>query len=249
MDYQEPRFFYLRIFLYLTLTSINFIISYSPVVLTFSWIFIDDFSLNILTVQFWVVLFSPVILFLVYLSGWAVFVLIHSKIICPFFLVPIKPGHYPLSKNITKLLAIRVSADQTTRMMLTPLDFMPLIVNRYLRPFFLRCYGVKVGKNVYFSRDNKVDASPLIEIGDNIIVGQLSVISCHFIAKQELVLDKVFIGHNVTIGDYAIILPGAILQNNIVIGPKAIVPKKHLEDGITFYHQPAIEMASTHELY
>ena len=248
VDNQEPKFFYLRIFLYLTLTALSFVGSYSPVILTFSWIFINHFSLNVLTIEFWIVLISPIIIFLVYLSGWTIFVLIHSKIICPTFLVQVKPGHYPLTNNMSKLLAIRVSADQTTRMMLIPLDFMPLIVNRYLRPFFLRCYGAKIGKNAYFSRDNKVDPLPLVEIGDNIVVGQLGTISCHFIAKQELILNKVAIGNNVTIGDYAIILPGATLEDNIDIGPKVVVPRKHLTDGITFYSQPGIEMISTHEI-
>lgn len=244
---QNPKFYTLRIFLYSSLTVLCFICSYSPAILTFGWIFTNNFSLNIFTIEFWIILVSPILLIIIYLTGWIIFVLIHSKIICPTFLVQTNPGHYPLSNEFSKLLAIRVSADQTARMMLTPLDFMPLVVNRYLRPFFLKCYGAKIGKNAYFSRDNKVDASPLIEIGDNIIVGQLGVISCHYIANEELVLDRVKIGNNVTIGDYAIILPGSILENNIIIGPKSVIPKKHLKNGSSFYNQPGIESDSTSE--
>lgn len=244
---QDPKFYPLRIFLYSSLTALCFIGSYSPVILTFTWIYSNLFSLNILTIGFWIILFSPILLLVIYLAGWTFFVVIHSKILCPIFLVKVKPGHYPLSRNSSKLLAIRVSADQTARMMLKPLDFMPLVVNRYLRPFFLRCYGAKIGKNAYIARDNKVDALPLIELGNNILVGQLGAISCHYIAKGELVLENIKIGDNVTIGDYAIILPGAILENNVIIGPKTVVPKKHLEKGVSFYHQPALEFVVKNE--
>lgn len=241
MIIQESKFYIIRIFFYFLFTALTFILSFTPVIITFGWIFFLDFSLNVFSLKFWLMFFSPIILTGIYLMGWFIFILIHSKVICPLFLVPVEPGVYPLSNKTTKLLAIRVSADQTARMMLIPLDFMPLVVNRYLRPIFFRCYGVKVGRNAYFSRDNKVDALPLIEIGDNIKVGQLGVISCHYIAQQNLVLQKITVGNNVTIGDYAIVLPGAILENDIVIDPKAVVPKKHLPDGSRFYNQPGIE--------
>lgn len=241
MNNQDSRFFSLRVLFYSLFTALIFILSFSPVIVIFGWIFILEFSLNIFSLKFWIIFFSPVILTTIYLVGWFTFIFIHSKVICPIFLVPVQPGVYPLSSKTTKLLAIRVSADQTARMMLIPLDFMPLVVNRYLRPIFFRCYGVKVGRNAYFSRDNKVDALPLIEIGDNIKVGQLGVISCHYIAQQSLVLQKITVGNNVTIGDYAIVLPGAILENDIIIDPKTVVPRKKLQNGARFYNQPGIE--------
>lgn len=245
---QEPRFFTLRVLFYSLCTALAFILSFTPVIIAFGWIFFLDFSLNVFSLKFWLMFFSPIILTAIYLMGWFTFIVIHSKVISPFFLVPVKAGIYPLSSKTTKLLAIRVSADQTARMMLIPLDFMPLVVNRYLRPIFFKCYGVKVGRNAYFSRVNKVDALPLIELGDNLKVGQLGVISCHYIAQQNLVLQKIIVGNNVTIGDYAIVLPGAILEDNTIIDPKTVVPRKHLPAGSRFYNAPGIEKISEENL-
>lgn len=166
------------------------------------------------------------------------FVIIHSEFIAPFFLPHVRPGRYPLSEKTTRLLVIRLSADQTARMMLQPLDFMPLVVNRYLRPFFLKRYGAKLGKNSYISRDNKIDASPLIHAGDNLVVGQLGLVSCHLIVKDELILNEVKIGNNVTIGGYAMIGPGSILEDDVIVGAGAVVPNKHIPKGATFYSQP-----------
>ena len=136
------------------------------------------------------------------------------------------------------MLVIRLSADQTSRMMLLPLDFMPLVVNRFLRPFFLRRYGAHIGKNSYISRDNKIDASPLIHAGNNLVVGQLGLVSCHLIVKGELILGEVQIGNNVTIGGYAMVGPGSILEDDVIIGAGAVVPNKHISKGATFYSQP-----------
>ena len=120
MNKDEPKFYYARVGMYSSLSALLFIIAFLPVLYTFSWIFVENFTLNIFNIKFWLLIISPIPLLVVYLSGWTVFTLIHSKIVCPVFLVPIKTGRYPLKNKNSKLLAIRVSADQTARMMLKP---------------------------------------------------------------------------------------------------------------------------------
>ena len=233
----NPRFYAFRVFSYSTMTALSFIFLFSPVVYTTA-LLISHFTNDIKNPDFWLLLFTPLILTLVYLVCWSLFVIFHSKFIVPFFLPAIKPGTYPINEKRTKLIVIRLSADQTARMLLLPLDFMPLVVNRYLRPFFLRRYGTKIGKNPYISRDNKIDASPLIFAGDNLIVGQLGLVSCHLIVKGELILNTVKLGHNVTIGGYALVGPGSIIEDDVIIGAGAVVPNKHIPKGAIYYSQP-----------
>lgn len=233
----KAHFYAFRVFSYSTCTAFGFIIFFSPIVYTVG-ILIRHFNLNVLSPDFWLIFFSPAILTVVYIFCWVLFVIAHSKFIVPFFLPAIKPGRYPLDQLETRLMVIRLSADQTARMLLTPLDFMPLVVNRYLRPFFLRRYGAKIGKNSYISRDNKIDASPLIHAGNNLVVGQLGLISCHLIVKGDLILNTVEIGDNVTIGGYALVGPGSVLEDDVIVGAGAVVPNKHVPKGATFYNQP-----------
>jgi hypothetical protein len=237
LDSKQPKFYTFRVFFYSTSTALAFIILFSPVIYTLGAI-LYHFSSEITDFYFWLIFFSPLFITVVYLLSWVTFVLVHSKFIVPFFLPKVKPGRYPLSDKATKLLVIRLSADQTARMMLIPLDFMPLVVNRFLRPFFLKRYGAKIGKNSYISRDNKIDASPLISAGDNLVVGQLGLVSCHLIVKGELILNEVKIGNNVTIGGYALVGPGSILEDDVIVGAGAVIPNKHIPKGATFYSQP-----------
>ena len=237
MESHQAHFYAFRVFNYSASTALSFIILFSPIIYTFG-IILSNFSIQVTSFYFWLIFFSTVILTIEYLLCWTAFVIVHSKFIVPFFLPPVKPGRYPLQENATKLLVIRLSADQTARMMLLPLDFMPLVVNRYLRPFFLKRYGAHIGRNSYISRDNKIDASPLIHAGDNLVVGQLGLVSCHLIVNKELILNDVRIGDNVTIGGYALVGPGSILEDNVVIGAGAVVPNKHIPKGALFYSQP-----------
>ena len=225
----KAHFYAFRVFSYSTCTALAFILF---------GLLIQHFNLSVTNPYFWIIFFSPAILTVVYIICWVLFVIAHSKFIVPFFLPTIKPGRYPLDQLETRLLVIRLSADQTARMLLTPLDFMPLVVNRYLRPYFLRRYGAKLGKNSYISRDNKIDASPLIHAGNNLVVGQLGLVSCHLIVKGELRLNTVEIGNNVTIGGFALVGPGSVLEDDVIVGAGAVIPNKHIPKGATFYSQP-----------
>ena len=237
LDSHPTHLYIIRVFSYSVFTALAFIILFSPILYAFGEIMLH-FSINVTSIDFWLVLFSPVILVIVYLICWTAFVIVHSKFIVPFFLPHVKPGRYPLNEHATRLLVIRLSADQTARMMLIPLDFMPLVVNRYLRPFFLKRYGAHIGKNSYISRDNKIDACPLIYAGDNLVVGQLGLVSSHLIVKGEFILNEVHIGNNVTIGGYAMVGPGSVLEDDVIVGAGAVIPNKHIPKGATFYSQP-----------
>ena len=96
-----------------------------------------------------------------------------------------------------------------------------------LTPFaslLFRMLGAKLGKNVQFNSKYVFDAS-LLEIGDNTVVGGGAIINCHIVERGKLVLRKVKIGKNVTIGSHATIMPGCEIGDRAIIGASAVLLK------------------------
>jgi len=108
---------------------------------------------------------------------------------------------------------------------------------------YYRLLGMKVGKNTII---NGTIVDPcLTEVGDNCIVGSSSFIYCHIhdLKKGTITINRVKIGNNCVIGDGAIIMPGVILEDDIIIGAGAVVPKnKILKKGKTYVGVPAKEI-------
>lgn len=94
--------------------------------------------------------------------------------------------------------------------------------------------GVKFGKNPYF-RTKQFGSEPyLIEVGDNFKTagnvqfithdGGVHVIRNLYSELKEIdSFEKIIIGNNVFIGYGAILLPGTIIQNNIIVGAGSVV--------------------------
>lgn len=96
-----------------------------------------------------------------------------------------------------------------------------------LTPFanlLFRMLGAKLGKNVQFNSKYVFDAS-LLEIGDNTVVGGGAIINCHIVERGKLVLRKVKIGKNVTIGSHSTIMPGCEIGDRAIIGASAVLLK------------------------
>ena len=96
-----------------------------------------------------------------------------------------------------------------------------------LTPFsnlLFRLLGAKLGKNVQFNSKYVFDAS-LLEIGDNTVVGGGAIINCHIVERGKLVLRKVRIGKNVTIGSHSTIMPGCEVGDRAIIGASAVLLK------------------------
>lgn len=96
-----------------------------------------------------------------------------------------------------------------------------------LTPFanlLFRMLGAKLGKNVQFNSKYVFDAS-LLEIGDSTVIGGGAIINCHIVERGRLVLKKVKIGKNVTIGSHATIMPGCEIGDNAIISASAVLLK------------------------
>ena len=83
---------------------------------------------------------------------------------------------------------------------------------------WLRLWGAKVGRNVYWTPGLEIADRGLIEIGDRVIIGHRVGIYSHIIKprKQDLMLyvKKVKIGNNVFLGAGSHLSPGVVISDS-----------------------------------
>lgn len=99
---------------------------------------------------------------------------------------------------------------------------------------WLRLWGAKIGKNVYWTPKLEIADRSLIEIGDNLVIGQSCGIFSHVIKpkKQDLMLyvKKVKIGHNVFIGAGSYLAPGVVIEDETFVSAESrLYPNKIVE--------------------
>ncbi len=111
-----------------------------------------------------------------------------------------------------------------------------------LKVFFLKMLGCKIGKNVGLSGDEWIFDPYVTEIDDNAIIGARSIILGH-IGERHLIIKKIKIGKNVLIGGDCFIMPGVIIEDNVILGAKSLVLKDQiLKKGKIYAGIPAKEI-------
>ncbi|HUI91116.1 MAG TPA: DapH/DapD/GlmU-related protein [Chitinivibrionales bacterium] len=103
----------------------------------------------------------------------------------------------------------------------TILEYLPI---SFLSVIFFRIVGAKIGKNVAINSWFLNDAY-LLELGDNVVIGGKSDISCHTFEKNTLLLSHVRIGRNTLVGQQCYISPGVSIGENCVIGQYSFIRK------------------------
>ena len=104
------------------------------------------------------------------------------------------------------------------------MGFIGMIVSllRHQTVWQLRRNGAIIGNNVSFnSASIDYNSAALIEIGDNVTISMATVLAHDASTKIPLGYTKIaktVIGNNVFIGAGSIILPGARIGNNVIIG-------------------------------
>ncbi|MBD2292534.1 acyl transferase [Anabaena sphaerica FACHB-251] len=87
--------------------------------------------------------------------------------------------------------------------------------------FWLKLWGAKVGKNVYWTPGLEIADRGLLEIGDRVVIGHRVGIYSHVIKprKQDLMLyvKKVKIGNNVFVGAGSHLAPGVVISDGTFI--------------------------------
>jgi acetyltransferase-like isoleucine patch superfamily enzyme len=168
-------------------------------------------------VVFPILIFVGAVLFFIselYITG----VIIH------LFHITYQPGNYEYSlrkKTTFKWTLICV--------LYTPFrKFLEIFPLGKIRQSYLRLLGMKIGVN---SLVGGVIKDPcLTEFGDNVTMGEYAIIYGHIHNMQHntIFMDRVRVGNNCVIGAGAIIMPGAVLEDDVVVAAGALVTKNQI---------------------
>jgi acetyltransferase-like isoleucine patch superfamily enzyme len=133
-------------------------------------------------------------------------------------------------------------------------DFLFFILRRNLKAFVLniynyfplpwakilalRLFNIKIANNVGVL-DSFID-SDFIEIGNNTLLGEGSIIMSSMILGDYFLLKRVILGDNVTIGAFSVIAPGTIVEAGAILGIGSHTNiNQHLEENYVYYGRPA----------
>jgi acetyltransferase-like isoleucine patch superfamily enzyme len=79
-----------------------------------------------------------------------------------------------------------------------------------------------------------------IEVGDNVVLGQGSIIQSAVIIGNLFILRKTEIGDNVRIGAHSIVMPGSKIGNNCILAASSTTTvSQELEEGWIYLGVPA----------
>jgi acetyltransferase-like isoleucine patch superfamily enzyme len=122
-----------------------------------------------------------------------------------------------------------------------------IVIIPQLKALYLSMIGCKIGKNVYLAGEEWIADPCMLEIGDNTMIGGRAIITGH-LAEDTLILKKVKIGKNCLIGGDTFIMPGAIIEDNAVVGAKSLVVKNSiLKKGQVYAGMPVKNIARSSE--
>lgn len=113
---------------------------------------------------------------------------------------------------------------------------------------WLRLWGAKIGKNVYWTPELEIADRSLIEIGDNVIFGHKCGIFSHVVKpkNQDLMLyvKKVKIGNNIFIAAACYIAPGVEIKDDIFVPINSYLYPNTVIDKDSQKHNKSLELAN-----
>ncbi|KAG2675012.1 hypothetical protein I3760_13G164200 [Carya illinoinensis] len=93
---------------------------------------------------------------------------------------------------------------------------------------YLRFLGAKIGKHCSIRAINPVSEPQLISIGAGVHLGDFSRIITGFYSSRGFTRGKIEVQDNSVIGSQSLILPGSIVQNDVILGALSIAPMNTL---------------------
>jgi len=125
---------------------------------------------------------------------------------------------------------------------------LPFMAGSSFAKIFYRILGAKIGKNTFINTRGLHDAY-LLEIGDNVVVGGETDISCHIFEGNSLILGKIKIGSNTLIGTHCYIMPDVTIGDKCNIGLYSYVRKKrNIDDGSMIMAVPGMSARKVAEI-
>jgi acetyltransferase-like isoleucine patch superfamily enzyme len=120
---------------------------------------------------------------------------------------------------------------------------LPLVRSTPIINLFYRGMGAKIGKNVLIGTFSIWDCD-LVEIGDDCVIGGNVAITAHIGQGQKGRMRRVKIGKQVTIGANSYIMPGVVIEDNVLVGPNSVVPMgKRLKANSVYWGSPVEKVA------
>lgn len=80
--------------------------------------------------------------------------------------------------------------------------------------FWLRCWGAKIGKLVYWTPGTIILDRPFLNIGDHVVFGAGVRINPHVQEGETMILAPVTVEENVVVGGYSLLTSGTVLKKN-----------------------------------
>jgi acetyltransferase-like isoleucine patch superfamily enzyme len=142
------------------------------------------------------------------------------------FRIRLMPGTYKIGGKESLIWLLNAGFISLVRFLFLP------FTRSSINIFFYRLLGAKIGKNVIINTTCVYDVH-LLEIGDNSVIGGDAAIIGHSAEGKKLIVAPVKIGKNVSIGQYTTVLPGAVIEDGVIIGAMSLVPKfKRVKKGV-----------------
>lgn len=140
-----------------------------------------------------------------------------------FFFFPFSDGFWPLSEK-------KYNPWWASHMFQFPFIACPWIESLLhfipgLYSVWLRAWGSRIGKGVYWTPRVEIVDRGLIEVGDGTVFGHISALCSHMVAdiegKPSLVVKKIIIGEKVFIGADSQLGPGVVIPGRTKLKPKS----------------------------
>ncbi len=120
--------------------------------------------------------------------------------------------------------------------------FLEFVTPTPVNKLFFQMMGMKVGKGTMINTTNISDPC-LIELGDYVTVGGSATLVAHYGMKGMLIIDKLVIEDNVTIGLRAVIFGDVIIGKGASIKPNDVVLPKARVSAYVKPEDPALHSA------
>jgi acetyltransferase-like isoleucine patch superfamily enzyme len=161
-------------------------------------------------------------------------------IIIRIFHIQVKEGEYDLSIKdkgfFTHLLFFMLY-----RPSLHLIGIIPLVP---LRLRFLKLVGLTIGKHSMIAGTELIDEPYAVTIGDHTFIGGYTIIYTH-LSFKKMINKPVCIGNNCFIGNKSVILPGVVIEDDVVVKPGSVVPSDQvLKQGGVYAGNPAKKISS-----
>lgn len=197
-------------YLYLSIASI---ISILPII-GISYFLLEVFPINI--PWFLIVSLAPVY---VVLARWVFNCVL--LLFARFSIKPVEEGRYEMdvkNKNVRNWLINGV----VTRLAINYFGSKPFGMPG-LGTYVLKMLKAKMG---YGTQAFNVSDPYLVEFGDGAVAGVGSLVISHAFAEGKLMIGKIKIGRNVTVGVSSVIFPGVEIGDNSIVAPLSTVYSK-----------------------